>query len=86
MTGPSGVDVTTMLMMMLAAAWVLGTLTNHDRQSAALFHAPDIHLNVMLYVVSSSDHQFTLLFTFLPLRNFCKVLWSLSLAMSDPWR
>ena len=84
--GPSGGDVTTMLMRMLAAAGVLGTLTNQDRQSVVLIHAPDIHLNVMLYVVSSSDYEFTLLFAFLPFRNFCKGLWSLCMMMTDPQR
>ena len=57
MEGPSGADATTMLMRMLLAAGVLGTLTNWDRHSDVLFCALDIHSNVMLYVVSSSDHD-----------------------------
>ena len=84
--GPSNADVTTMLMRMLAAAGVLGTATNQDRQSAALFHVLDIHSYVMLYMASSIDHQFTLLFAFLPLQNSCKSLWLLCMMMSDPWR
>ena len=38
--GPSAADVTTMLMMMLVAAGVFGTLTNQDRQTAVLFMHP----------------------------------------------
>ena len=56
MAGPCGADVTTMLMRMLVAARVSETLTNWERQSAALFHTPDIHSNVMLYVISSGDY------------------------------
>ena len=56
MAGPSGADATTMLMRMLVAAVVLGTSTNQDRQSSALFFAPNIHSNLMLYVMSASDH------------------------------
>ena len=84
--GRSGVDATTVLMRMLAAAGLLGTLTNQDRQSAALFCALDIHSKVMLYVANSSDYQFTLLFAFLPLRNYCNGLWLLLMTMPDPWR
>ena len=47
-------------------------MTKWDRQLAALFHAPNICLEVMLYVDNTIDHWFTLLFTFLPLRNFWK--------------
>ena len=85
--GPSaGAAVTEFMWMLVSAASFLGTSTNHDRQSAALFHAPDIHLKVMFYVVNSSDHQFTLLFVFLSLKNFCRGLWALHMTMSDPWR
>ena len=48
--------------------------TRHDRQSAALFLAPDIHSNVILYVASSSPHLLTLLLAFFPLRNFASGL------------
>ena len=43
--------------------------TNHERQSAALFLAPEIHSKVILYVVSSRLHLLTLLFAFFPFRN-----------------
>ena len=82
--GPSDVDAASVLMKMLVAAGLLRTSTNQDRPSATLLHAPDIYLKVMLYMVSSSDHPFTLLFVFLPLRRFCKGLWSLHIMMSDP--
>ena len=49
-------------------------VTNLERQSAALFLAPEIHLNEMLYVVSSRLHLFTLLLVFLPLRNYARGL------------
>ena len=38
--------------------------TNHERQSAALFLAPEIHSKVILYVVSSRLHLLTLLLAF----------------------
>ena len=54
--GPSAGDAATELMSMLvAAASFVGISANCDGQSAALFCAPDIHLNVMLYVATSSD-------------------------------
>ena len=85
--GPSAGDaVTEMMRMLVATASFLGTSTNYDRQSAALFCAPDIHSKVMLYVDNSSDHQFTLLLAFSPLRNFAKGMWSLCTMISDPWR
>ena len=48
--------------------------TNLERQSAALFLAPEIHSNVILWVASSKLHLFTLLFAFLPLRNHARGL------------
>ena len=86
MVGLSGVDVFTMLMEALAVTGVSLTSTNHDKLSAALLQAPDIHLKVMLYVASSNDHLLTLLFTYLAFRNFCRGLWSLHMTMSDPCR
>ena len=71
MVGPSRVDVNTMLMEALEGTGVSLTSTNHDRQSAALLQDPDIHSEVMLYVASSSNHLYPLLFAFLPFRNFC---------------
>ena len=46
--GPSGVDVTNMLIEPVGVAGVSLTSTNHDKQSAALLQALDIHSNVML--------------------------------------
>ena len=47
-------------------------LTNLERQSAALFLAPEIHLKEMLYMASSRLHVLTLLLAFLPFRNHGK--------------
>ena len=79
--GPSAVDETTMLMGVLEVTGVSLSSTNHDRQTAALLWAPDIHSKVMLYVASSIDHLFTLLFAFLPFRNFCGGYWSICTTM-----
>ena len=43
--------------------------TNWERQSAALFLAPEIHSKVILYVASSRLHLLALLLAFLPFRN-----------------
>ena len=43
--------------------------TNWEKQSAALFLAPEIHSEVILYVASSRLHLLTLLLAFLPFRN-----------------
>ena len=72
--GPSGVDVTNMFIEAVGIFGVSLISTNLERQSVALFWAPDIHSNVMLWVASSIDHLFILLLTFLPFRNFCKGL------------
>ena len=48
--------------------------TSLEQQSAALFLAPEIHSNVILYVASSRLHLFTLLLVFLPLRNHARGL------------
>ena len=50
-------------------------LTNLERQSAALFLAPEIHLKEMFYVASSSLHLLTLLLAFLPFRKHAEGLW-----------
>ena len=63
-----------------------GNSTSHERQSAALFQASDIHLEVMLEVASSNPHMFTLLLTFFPFRNLASGLWSLHMITSGPWR
>ena len=58
--------------------------TNLERQSAALFLAPEIHLKVTLYVTSSRLHLLTLLLAFFPFRNWAKGLWSFLTMMSAP--
>ena len=60
--------------------------TSLERQSAALFLAPDIHSKVMLYVANSRLHLFTLLCAFFPFRNQAKGLWSFLTMMFAPWR
>ena len=60
--------------------------TSLERQSAALFLAPEIHSNVILYVASSRLHLFTLLLVFLPLRNHARGLWSFRTMISAPCR
>ena len=84
--GPSEVDLITMLMEAFEVTEMFLTSNNHDRQTAGLLWTPDIHSKVMLYMVSSSDHVFTMLFAYLPLRNLCRGLWLLCTAMSDPSR
>ena len=61
--GPSVEETVSML-----TGVVIG-LINLERQSAALFLAPEIHLKEMLYVASSRLHLLTLLLTFMPFRN-----------------
>ena len=58
--------------------------TNIERQSAALFLAPEIHPKVMLYVASSRLQLLTLLLAFFPFRNCAKGLWSFLTVMSVP--
>ena len=70
--------------MLIDAEGVEGSSTRHDRQSAALFLAPEIHLNVILYVVSSSPHLSILLLAFFPFRNFASGLWSFLTVMPAP--
>ena len=48
--------------------------TDLERQSAALFLAPEIHSKVIFYVVSSRLHLLTLLLAFLPFRNCASCL------------
>ena len=58
--------------------------TNLERQSAALFQAPEIHFKEMLYVASSRLHLLTLLLVFLPFRKCARGLWSFLTMMSVP--
>ena len=61
---------------------VLVSVTNLERQSAALFLAPEIHSKEMLYVASSKLHLLTLLLVFFPVRNCARGLWSFLTMMS----
>ena len=61
-------------------------VTNLERQSAALFLAPEIHLKEMLYVASSKLHLLTLLLVFFPLRKHARDLWSFLTMMPAPCR
>ena len=61
-------------------------VTNLERQSPALFLAPEIHSNVILHVASSRLHLLTLLLVFLPLRNHARGLWSFQTMISAPCR
>ena len=46
--GPSGVDVTKILIGVVGVAGVSLTSTNHERQSAALLQGPDVHWSLIL--------------------------------------
>ena len=74
--GPSLKEAVSILIDMLVG------VTNLERQSAALFLAPEIHSNEMLCVVSSRLHLLTLLLMFFPLRNHARGLWSFLMMMS----
>ena len=71
---------------MLTDADVEVGFTNLERQSAALFLAPEIHSKVILYVASSRLHLLTLLLAFLPFRNCASSLWSFLIVMLAPCR
>ena len=79
--GPSGCVADSMLIIV---GWFWGNSTRHDRQSAALLHAPDIHSKGMSYVANSHPHLLTLLFAFFPLRNLASGLWSFLTITSAP--
>ena len=68
--GPSLEEAVNMLIDVLVG------VTNLERQSAALFLAPEIHSKEMLYVVSSKLPLLTLLLVFFPLRKHARGLWS----------
>ena len=65
---------------------VLVGVTNLEKQSAALFLAPEIHSKEMLYVASSKLHLLILLLVFFPLRKCARGLWSFHTMMSAPCR
>ena len=60
----AGPSVCVTVSMLTMADVVIGSSANCERQSAALFLAPEIHLKVMLYVASSRLHLLTLLLVF----------------------
>ena len=78
--GPSLEEAVNMLIDVLVG------VTNLERQSAALFLAPEIHSKEMLYVASSKLHLLTLLLVFFPLRKCARGLWSFLTIMSVPCR
>ena len=59
---------------------------NWERQSAALFLAPEIYSKVILYVVSSRLHLVSLWLAFLPFRNCASSLWSFLTVVLVPCR
>ena len=65
---------------------VLVGVTNLERQSAALFLAPEIYLKEMLYVASSELHLLNLLLVFFASRKCARGLWSFLTMMSAPCR
>ena len=68
----AGLPVCVTVSMLTVAGVVVGSSTNHERQSAALFLAPEIHWKVMLYVVSSRLHLLTLLLALFPFKSFTR--------------
>ena len=70
----AGPSVCVTVSMLTVVVVEVGGSTNHERQSAALFLAPEIHSKVILYVASSRLHPLTLLFAFVPFRNFARGL------------
>ena len=76
--GPSLEEAVNMLIDVLVG------VTNLERQSAALFLAPEIHSKEMLYVASSKLHLLTLLLVFFLLRKHARGLWSFLTMMSAP--
>ena len=65
----AGPSVCVTVSMLTVAGVVIGSSTNCERQSAALFLAPKIHWKVILYVASSRLHLLTLLLAFSHLRT-----------------
>ena len=65
---------------------VLVGVTNLERQSDALFLAPEIHSKEMLYVASSKLHLLTFLLVFFLFRKYTRGLWSFLIMMSAPCR
>ena len=61
----AGPSVCVTVSMLTVVVVVVSSLTN-ERQSAALFLAPEIHSKIILYVASSRLHLLILLFAFFP--------------------
>ena len=78
--GPSAEEAVSML---IDVDIMIG-FTNLERQSAALFLSPEIHLKVILYVASSRVHLLTLLLAFFPFRNHASSLCSFLTVMLVP--
>ena len=66
--GPSLEEAVNMLIDVLVG------VTNLERQSAALFLAPEIHSKEMLYVATCKLHLLTLLLVFFPCRKHARGL------------
>ena len=79
--GPSRLVVDSMLIL-AGVSW--GNSTRHERDSAALLQATDIHSKVVLYVASTIPNLLTLLFMFLPFRNFVRGLFAFHTMISAP--
>ena len=60
--------------MLTVAGVVIGSSTNHERQSAALFLSPEIQSKAILYVASPRLHLLTLLLAFFPFKKFARSL------------
>ena len=67
--GPSVFVIDSMLTVVVVD---VGSSTNQERQSAALFLSPEIHTKFILYIASSRLHLLTLLF--LTFRKFASGL------------
>ena len=65
----AGLSVCMTVSMLTVVVVDVCSSTNCERQSAALFLSPEIHLKVILNVVSFRLHLLTLLFAFFPLRT-----------------
>ena len=72
--------------MLIVVGLFWGKSTRHERQFAALLHAPDIHLKLMLYVANSSPHLLTLLFAIFQLRSLASGLCSFLTIILAPCR
>ena len=72
----AGLSVCVTVSMLTVVVVDSGSSTSHERQSAALFLASEIHSKAILYVASSRLHLLTLLLAFFPFKNFVSGLGS----------